>query len=250
MTICFVLDEFVFSAMRTPLHQSEENNRPEIEDLDEFRTKLTGGNFIIVEEIINTAFRLFCNKFGQGGISANNESSFQFEIGSIIRTLGQLYEFKKTDNFHLGFEEYIHLDEKTQKSKSNRARVDLLITYQFNNTVTRAAIELKFFKKVNHREPNNRYDVFQDISNLEMYKRNGIDLCYFILVTDHEHYVIKPSYSPDTLDFDFKHGSVYTAGKVLSYRTKKPHGPDLTLTQNHTFLWGKVKNMYFLKLKV
>src|SRR3546814_3227660 len=31
----------------------------------------------------------------------------------------------------------------------------------------RCAIELKFFKRKNHREPNNRYEVFKDIARLE-----------------------------------------------------------------------------------
>ena len=32
-------------------------------------------------------------------------------------------------------------------------------------------------------------DIFKDISNLEAYKENGIDLCYFFISTDHSHYV-------------------------------------------------------------
>ena len=157
------------------------------------------------EEIVETAYRLLIHKLAFGGLTARNESSFQLELGYILKTLGQLYEFRLEDKFHLEFETYISLNEKSIKSKSERARVDILIKYQDSDNETRTAIELKFFKKANHREPNNRYDVFKDISNLELYKKHNIDLCYFILATDHSHYCEQENYSPDTKDFDFNY---------------------------------------------
>jgi len=143
---------------------------------------------ILIEEIIETSYKLLINKLANGGLTARNESAFQLEFGHILKTIGQLYEFRLEDKFHLEFETYIPLSTQSIKSKSDRARVDLLIKYQDNNCCTKAAIELKFFKKENHREPNNRYDVFKDLSNLEVYKLHEIDLCYFILATDHSHY--------------------------------------------------------------
>ena len=58
----------------------------------------------LTEEIILTAFRLLTNKLGQGGLVASNEAAFQLEFGHILKTLGQLYEFKITDKFYLEFE--------------------------------------------------------------------------------------------------------------------------------------------------
>ena len=142
----------------------------------------------LTEEIIETAYKLLIHKLAFGGLTARNENAFQLEFGHILKTLGQLYEFRLVDKFHLEFETYISLKGTSIKSKSDRARVDLLLKYQDDDSLTKAAIELKFFKKENHREPNNRYDVFKDISNLELYKRHDIDLCYFILATDHTHY--------------------------------------------------------------
>lgn len=129
----------------------------------------------LTEEIIDTAYSLLTQKLAFGGLSARNESAFQLEFGHILKTIGQLYEFRLVDKFHLEFETYISLNESSIKSRSTRARVDLLIKYQDEHHTTKAAIELKFFKKENHREPNNRYDVFKDISNLELYKSHGID---------------------------------------------------------------------------
>ena len=201
-------------------------------------------------EIIETAYRLLTHKLAFGGLIAKNEAAFQLEFGYILKTLGQLYEFRKEDQFHLEFETYISLNEQSIKSKSDRARVDLLLNYQDENKKTKAAIELKYYKKSNHREPNNRYDVFKDISNLEQYKEHDIDLCYFILATDHEHYVNQDKYSTDTADFDFRNDKEYQSKSILKYKTAKPYGPDLQLKQDYKFQWDKVNDLYFLKLKV
>lgn len=205
------------------------------------------------EEIIETAYKLLIHKLAFGTLTARNESAFQLEFGYILKTLGQLYEFNLADKFYLEFETYISLNETSIKSKSDRARVDLLLQYQDNDNSTKAAIELKFFKKENHREPNNRYDVFKDISNLELYKRHEIDLCYFILATDHSHYCCQDNYSPDTADFDFRHEKKYKAGTVLQYKTAKPYGEDISLSQDYCFRWdaiNDINDLRFLKIKV
>lgn len=204
----------------------------------------------LTEEIIDTAYSLLTQKLAFGGLSARNESAFQLEFGHILKTIGQLYEFRLVDKFHLEFETYISLNESSIKSRSTRARVDLLLKYQDEHHTTKAAIELKFFKKENHREPNNRYDVFKDISNLELYKSHGIDLCYFILATDHSHYCYQDKYSSDTADFDFRHGKEYKSGRVLQYKTAKPFGPDISLKNDYHFEWNKIEDLNFLKLKV
>jgi hypothetical protein len=204
----------------------------------------------LTEEIVNSAYKLLIHKLAFGGLTAKNEASFQLEFGHILKTLGQLYEFRLVDKFHLEFETYINLTEESKKSKSTKARVDLLLKYQDDHTLTKTAIELKFFKRENHAEPNNRYKVFEDISNLELYKMHDIDLCYFIIATDHPHYVNQDNYSADTSDFDFRDKKTYTSGTPLQYKTKTPQGPDITLRQNYTFNWDTVNDFYFLKLKV
>jgi hypothetical protein len=204
----------------------------------------------LLTEIIESGYRLLTRKLAHGGLTTRNESAFQLEYGHILKTLGQLYEFRLADKFHLEFETWIPLTENSLKSKSDRTRVDLLLKYKDELSEVKAAIELKFFKKENHREPNNRYDVFQDIANLELYKRHGIDLCYFILATDHAHYYNQESYSPDTADFDFRHQSTYIAGKILQYKTPTPYGKDMSLDHSYTFLWNHIQDLYCLKLKV
>lgn len=111
---------------------------------------------------------------------------------------------------------------------------------------------MKFFKKENHREPNNRYDVFQDIANLEKYKNEGgIDIFYFMLATDHNHYYSQETYSEDTKDFDFRNGAIYHAGTMLSYKTDTPYGEPIVLQNDYRFTWAPpIGEKYFLKLAI
>ncbi len=204
----------------------------------------------LVEEIIDFSYKILIKKLGNGSLVALNEAAFQLEFGHILKTIGSLYEFQLEDKFHLEFETVKKLNNKTIKSKSKNARIDLFIRYKSGTIETSAAIELKFFKKANHREPNNRYDVFKDLSNLENYKENDVDLCYFILATDHNHYCYQENYSKDTEDFDFRDGKSYVSGKVLQYRTLIPYGDDIILKNDYQFTWETIQKLNFLKLKI
>ena len=160
-------------------------------------------------------------------------------------------KFHPREKFHLEMESYLTLKSTSIKSRSKNARVDLFMSFGTENEFVRAAIELKFFKRKNFREPNNRYDIFKDISNLEAYKENGIDLNYLFISTDHEHYVNQSKYSEDTKDFDIRKGSSYQSGQVLEYRTAKPYGPPIVLKGNYKFDWSEpTKNIFFTKIEI
>ena len=57
-----------------------------------------------LEEIIETAYMLLTNKLALGNTIAKNESALQLEFGSVLNSIGHLYEFKSTDKFQLEFE--------------------------------------------------------------------------------------------------------------------------------------------------
>lgn len=108
------------------------------------------------------------------------------------------------------------------------------------------------FSKANQREPNNRYDVFKDLSNLELYKGVGIDLCYFMIGTNHPHYVNQSQFSLETGSFDFRDGSSYLAGTELVYNTAVPYGPPISLKNSYVFKWDifELEQQFFLKIPV
>jgi hypothetical protein len=131
-----------------------------------------------------------------------------------------------------------------KRQKSN-ADIDLFVQYQTNKS--RLAVELKLFKAENHREPNNRYDAFADIGNLEIYKSKGLcDLAYFVLITDHPHYFdqnFRPL-SDATAGFNLRQGSRYEATTTLEYKTAKPYGPPITLMGDYSFQWQNAPNAW------
>lgn len=226
-------------------------NKEHIKELEHINLLKNDPGKVILEEIIEMSYKFFANKFANNGVSATTEHAFQFELGIILKSLGQLYEYKPTDKITVAFEAPFLLKNKTKTNKQAKSRIDLLLTYNYSEKIYKAAIELKFFKKENHREPNNRYDVFKDILKLETYKKSGFHICYLILITDHQHYVSHGKYSVDTADFDFRQGQSYKAGRILSYRTKKSYGPDIKLTQDYNFnQWRTLNNFYFLKMEI
>jgi hypothetical protein len=217
-------------------------------------------NIANLRNIVTVGCESLINKVAGGSIDFNNEASMQLQLGSLLASMGTLYEYKPRDKFHIELESYADLPGISVKSGSTTALIDVSICLGDSHNFATAAIELKFFKKKNHREPNNRYDVFADLKNLETYKNSGYDICAFLVLTDHKHYVKHDGYSKDTADFDFRDGVTYAKGSVLSYRTTKPYGTPITLDQDYSFHWEtrrmfhvadrKLKDLYSMFLVV
>ena len=204
-------------------------------------------------KVVNFAYCRLREKIGGGRICIDNEASLQLHLSSILKSTGELYERSKSELFSIELESPVRLpDGRLGKSGTTKARIDILISFEIAGTNVKysCAIELKFFKLANHREPNNRYDVFSDIQNLEAY--GGIaDLGFLIVATDHQHYVSQDSYSNDTADFDFRQGKRYVSGTVLTYKANKPNGPPIALGGSYSFNWDQhAGGIHFLKLLV
>ena len=137
------------------------------------------------------------------------------------------------------------------KTRKNSANIDVLFTDRDNGV--RCAIELKCFHRVNHREPNNRYDAYADIANLEAYLGDHADVGVFVLFTDHPHYFDNNfrAHSHKTNDFCLRQNHQYKAGRILSYQTETPYGPDIVLRLNYKFSWQNLEGRWkVLVLKV
>jgi hypothetical protein len=192
-----------------------------------------------LSKIVEIAFRSLFEKINGGLIVIENEASLQLHLSYIIKTLGELFVYQRDELFTIELEKPVFLPEGSfDKSKSARAKIDIFVTIENLKSKDKhnCAIELKFFKKANHREPNNRYDVFKDISNLENYGE-FTDHGILIVATDHDHYISQEKYSDDTRDFDFRNGTKYESGTLLEYRTKKPYGGPIRLNGSYEFNW-------------
>jgi hypothetical protein len=196
-----------------------------------------------LKEIIALSFESLYEKINGGLVVVENEASLQLQLSSILKTLGELFVYRRDEIFSIELEKPVILTEGVfNKSNSSKARIDIFISIENITTEEKhnCAIELKFFKKANHREPNNRYDVFKDVQNLENYGE-FTDYGVLLVATDHEHYVSQESYSEDTSDFDFRNGSKYKAGEILEYKTKVPYGDPIALKGSYQFKWLDTK---------
>lgn len=130
------------------------------------------------------------------------------------------------------------------KKQSQKADIDIFYTYGADRT--RCAIELKVYKRINHREPNNRYDAYADLANLEAYHGEHSDIGFFALFTDHPHYFDNnfKALSAATSDFSLREDHHYQAGHELQYQTAKPYGPNLALERDFEFRWSNIDQVW------
>jgi hypothetical protein len=204
-------------------------------------------------QIVDFSYQALIHKIDGGRIVVSNEASFQLHFSRILETVGRLFEFRPNEIFFIELEKNVKLNRPSAKSGSENARIDIHLELKevSGKVLENCAIELKFYQKKNHREPNNRYDAFKDLSNLERYRSLGISNCYMVIGTDHPHYVHKEEYSSATADFDFRHGAIYKGGTKMIYETSTPHGPPMTLQKDYHFEWDSMTNgNHFLKVKI
>ncbi len=206
-----------------------------------------------INQIVEVAYDRLCGKITGQRIEVANEASLQLQLASILKTLGELYEESPSERFNIELEKNVTLEGgEFVKSGTDKAKIDIWFSLENVSSEEKhsCAIELKYFKRANHREPNNRYDVFKDLHNLERYG-NFVDTGFLLVATDHMHYINQPEYSDDTKDFDFREGASYQAGTELVYRTPSPHGPPIKLRNNYTFHWQTVEaGLSFLFVRV
>lgn len=203
-----------------------------------------------INQIEKIAFERLCGKVTGKRIDVANEASLQLQFASILKTLGELYEETHNERFNIELEKNVTLLDGD--SVESRKRVDIWFSLEDKkgDEQQACAIELKFFKRANQREPNNRYDVFQALHDLERYGKFA-DTGYLLVATDHPHYINQEEYSEDTRDFDFRDGSKYKEGTELVYRTKNPYGPPISLRNNYCFNWNLVESdLTFLFVRV
>lgn len=198
-----------------------------------------------LSNIVNLAvLRLFAQIYG-GRIPCESEATLQLHFGRIISIIADL-EIKSLNETFL-----IELEKPYLNADGKQGRIDIWFRLtDIDGAEWRCAIELKFFKKSNHREPNNRYDVFKDIHRLENSK-SVANIGFMLVATDHKHYIEHIGYSMDTKDFDFRDGEYYKSGFKMEYRTPKPYGTSIILKNDYEFKWtNKTSELSYLLLKI
>lgn len=180
-----------------------------------------------IDRIVRSSVAHLFAQIAGGRIVCESEATLQLHLGRIIASVADLENVGPGETFAIELEKPI----------KDRGRLDVWFKLIDADGQDRScAIEMKFFKKVNHAEPNNRYNVFKDINRLEGSK-DVADVGYKLVATDHRHYIDWEAYQPGTADFDFRQGSAYTAGFEMVYDGKQ--GPPIRLRNDYTFEWNE-----------
>jgi hypothetical protein len=185
-----------------------------------------------IRDMVHLAVPTLFRQIHGGRVRCDSEATLQLHLGRIIATVADLSVVYPRETFS------IELEKPLSRPGEERGRLDIWFRLVADDGIEwRCALELKFLKRANHREPNNRYDVFKDIARLE---RCGdvANLGFMLVATDHPHYITQPSYSADTGDFDFRDGKLYRAGTVLTYSTGG-YGEPISLGHDYHFMWAE-----------
>lgn len=196
-----------------------------------------------IKLIVDTSYNVLCNKIIHGDINIHNEASMQLHLGTILKQLGELYEFSASDNFVIELETPEQINP-TQKSSSGFARCDVKISLDNGLEKCDAFIELKYFKKSpNEAVTDNKFSVYCDIENLEKYQRNDESrLCYEIIYTDNINYTHNNEFKFCIGDgFVISANSYpYTKNRIVKIENNYPLEWDVYIQQNeqikHCFL--------------
>jgi len=179
----------------------------------------------------------------------------QLQFGSLLKSIGQLYEFSPNDHFCIELES---LEDISQTAKStNGARCDIKLSFfegRQSTAKSKAFIELKYFKHDNNTTEtitSNRFSVFMDLENLERYQDEKRDadfpkpICYEIVFAENSTYC-SPKKDLKEKKLNIGEGESYNPGELIEYRSKK-----VNLKNKYVFHWDKsADNQFWLKIKI
>ncbi len=150
--------------------------------------------------IVDQAYSLLCSKVAGGEITVKNEASMQLQLGALLKTIGQLYEFASSEHFHIELETPEDISETAKSKKGARCDIKLAF-YEGRQSSPKAVayIELKYFKipeqdASTEATTDNRFALLMDLENLEKYQDELRDgncsrpLCYEIVFAENSTY--------------------------------------------------------------
>ena len=114
-----------------------------------------------LRNIVNLSVPTLFRQISGGRVRCESEATLQLHLGRIIATAADLEIMSERETFS------VELEKPLRGAEGKRGRIDVWFRLTNDDGYEwRCSIELKFFKQENHREPNNRYDVFKDIELL------------------------------------------------------------------------------------
>lgn len=196
--------------------------------------------------VIKEAWKLFKSKFINERFYITTEAPFQHHLANIIRLVGELYCFSRTEMFLVDLETKIeNINEKTKF-------IDITCYFYKDGVVTaKGAIELKFKKKSQGADDFARIDSYVDIEALEKCLERGFDIAYFGMITDNSIYTRKSAPMTTGDIFSMRNGYITPINTPITNPSCKGRSESVvTLKYPHEFNWESIDTHHYLLLPI
>lgn len=233
----------VYSANVKEIQAEEPENKIELFNFDNLSNNEYDSR---IDLIISQSWEILKSQFMGGRLSLSKEAPFQHHFATIIKTVGDLHCYKRSEQF------IVDLETREVNKHGSPTYVDITLEmFNESDLVLRAAIELKFKKKSQGADDFARIDSYIDIESLEYLKNNRYNKAYFFMITDNEIYT-KESRTDTTGDiFSMRDGYTVPMNRILTNPNCKGRSKvEIVLSNEYTFKWSEKNNWYFLRLDV
>lgn len=184
--------------------------------------------------ILDESWEILAQRIATGRVSINKEASLQLHYSSILLSYGELFCVEPQETFSIELE-----------SANGRKSID--ITCMLGDT--RAAIELKCFRKASNRAcDTDMYDVWCDLERLLSYQEFAVRK--FICLTDNPYYV-SGAHSGHAGSVSIRDGTIHEFGSMIApswagtWKDKK-RDRCLTLAKRLELHWSQNSGWYSL----
>jgi len=186
--------------------------------------------------ILDESWEILAQRIATGRVSINKEASLQLHYSSILLSYGELFCVEPREIFTIELE-----------SASGRKSIDIACALGD----TRAAIELKCFRKASNRACDiDMYDVWSDLERLLSYPEFAVRK--FICLTDNPYYVFGV-HSGHAGSVSIRDGTILQIGSKIapSWAGKwkdKSRDRSLTFAKSVELQWSQNRGWYSLAL--
>jgi hypothetical protein len=199
-----------------------------------------------LELVVTQAWEVFKSKFLNGKYSISTEAPFQHHFANNLRVIGETFCFSKSETF------LIDLETREEDLGGKRKYIDITLGfYDDGQPVAKAAIELKFKKRLQGADDFARIDSYSDIESLERCEERGYDLAYFFMISDFDIYTRESRPGTTGYIFSMRDGYTAPANKIFTNpHCKGRRDIEVTFKREHTFNWEIYNSNCFLSLPV
>lgn len=200
-----------------------------------------------LDTVIRLSWNLLKQKLVNDRFDLTKEAPFQFHLATIIKEVGDLHCFSRSEMFS------VDLETKESKESGKPNYVDITIEFTENGEVkSRGVLELKFKRRDQGADDLARIDSYIDIQSLERLCLNdNYDRGYFLMIADNDAYTKESRAGTTGEIFSMRNGyRTPTNTNINNPNCKSRSEIVINLRNEYMFDWKEIEPWYFLKLEI